>query len=60
MRQVHMAKDSVEAHMVKGLLEARDITAMVVGHLKMPLPLFGLQLSIMILEGTPWKASKAC
>ena len=32
MRQVHMAKDSVEAHMIKGLLEAQGITAMVVGY----------------------------
>lgn len=32
MRQVHMAKDSVEAHMVKGLLEAQGITAVLVGH----------------------------
>jgi uncharacterized protein with PIN domain len=30
MRQVHMAKDSVEAHMVKELLGAKGITA--IGH----------------------------
>jgi hypothetical protein len=36
MRQVHVAKDPVEAHMVKELLEARGIAATVVGHYEDP------------------------
>jgi hypothetical protein len=53
MRQVHMAKDSVEAHMVRELLEARGITAMVVGHYEDP-----FACSIWIAADAPFQQAR--
>ena len=50
MRQVHIANDLAEAHLIKGLLEAQGITAMVVGHSE--------DISVWIVEDAPFQQAR--
>jgi len=52
MRQVYMAQDSVEAHIIKGLLEAQGITAMVLG------PFEDASVSVWIAAGAPFQLAR--